>query len=173
MTALVDTGVFFAFYSLRDEHHLDSLALVIHLLEGKWGQGYVTDHILDEILTLLKCRVSGETAKAFIESVIDTGAVRVLYLNEDDENEALLLFKENVVKKGFSYTDATTIAAMRRYKIGFLLSFDQRSFSWLVERIIGPSYWNALPENERDRILKMVEKYKARHGGEHGKSLNV
>jgi predicted nucleic acid-binding protein len=43
MTALVDTGVFFAFYSLRDERHLDSLALVVHLLENKWGRGYATN----------------------------------------------------------------------------------------------------------------------------------
>ena len=48
MTALVDAGVFFALYSLRDEHYLDSLALAVHLLENKRGQGYVKKHILDE-----------------------------------------------------------------------------------------------------------------------------
>lgn len=159
MTALIDTGIFFAFYSLRDEHHLDSLALIVHLLEDKWGQGYVTNHILDETLTILKYRVSEETAKAFIESVIDTGAVKVLYLEEELEKQALTLFKENIRRKGFSYTDATTILAMKQYKLGFLLSFDQRTFQGLVPKIIGPNYWASLPEEERDKILKLAQNY--------------
>jgi len=160
MTAFVDTGVFFAFYSLRDKRHLDSLALVTNLLENRWGQGYVTNHILDETLTLLKYRISGGAAKAFIESVIGSGAIKVLFLNDDAEHEALILFKEYADRIGFSYTDAITVIAMKRYNIDFLLSFDKRSFLGLVERIVGPGYWSSLPERERERILKLAEKHR-------------
>jgi predicted nucleic acid-binding protein len=162
MTALVDTGVFFAFYSLRDEHHLDSLALVVHLLENKWGRGYVTAHILDETLTLLKYRVSWEAARAFIEAFVESGAVGVLLLDEEAEREALTLFRRHADRKGFSYTDATTVVALRRFRLGFLLTFDTRSFSGLAGRIVGPGYWGSLPEEERRRLLELA----GRHGRE-------
>ncbi len=54
VTALVDTDVFFAFYSLRDTHHFDSLGLITHLVEGRWGRAYITNHILDEVVNILK-----------------------------------------------------------------------------------------------------------------------
>ena len=34
MAALIDTGIFFGFYSLRDGHPMDSLAIVVHATEG-------------------------------------------------------------------------------------------------------------------------------------------
>ena len=145
---------------MRDKRHLDSLALVTNLLENRWGQGYVTNHILDETLTLLKYRISGGAAKAFIESIIGSGAIKVLFLNDDTEHEALILFEQYADRIGFSYTDAITVIAMKRYNIDFLLSFDKRSFLGLVERIVGPGYWSSLPERERERILKLAEKHR-------------
>lgn len=75
MAVIVDTGVFFGFYSLRDKHHLDSIALIVHLVEGRWGRGYITNHILDETLNILKYKVSVEVANAFIEAFIDVCCV--------------------------------------------------------------------------------------------------
>ena len=155
MAVLVDTGVFFAFYSLRDKHHLDALGLVVHMVEGRWGRAFITNHILDETLTLLKYRLSAETAEAFLEAFIDRGTVRVLHIDEELEALALRIFRENLSKKGLSYTDATTVAALRKYRIGYLLSFDLRSFSGLAESIIGPGYWASLPEDERRRLLAL------------------
>ena len=55
-----------------------------------------------------------------------------------------VLFKEKIRRKGFSYTDAITILAMKQYRLGFILSFDQLAFQELVpkiiEPIIGPRY---------------------------------
>ncbi|MCD6278454.1 MAG: PIN domain-containing protein [Desulfurococcales archaeon] len=157
MTAIVDTGVFFAFYSLRDKHHLDSLALIVHLTEGRWGRPYITSHILDETLNILKYRVSPEAARAFLDAFIDSGMIKVLYLEKELEDEALNVFKENVLRKGFSYTDAVTTVALRKFRIDYLLSFDVRSFAGLVSSIVGPNYWESLPKEEQDRILELVK----------------
>jgi len=70
-----------------------------------------------------------------------------------------VLFKEKIRRKGFSYTDATTILAMKQYKLGFLLSFDQRTFQGLVPKIIGQKYWASLPEEERGKMLKLAQNY--------------
>jgi len=160
MTVLVDTGIFFAFYSLRDKHHLDSLGLITHLVKGKWGKAFITNHILDETLNILKYKIAPETSKAFLEVFIDKGIVEVLYTDIDLEMKALEIFKENLGRKGFSYTDAVTVAAMREFKIEYLLSYDLRSFQGLIDSIIGPNYWQMLPNAEKEQILKLVRKYK-------------
>ena len=59
---MVDTGVFFAYYSLGDKHHLDSLALIVHLVEREWGKAFITNHILDETLNILKYIISAGTS---------------------------------------------------------------------------------------------------------------
>ncbi len=157
MTAVVDTGVFFAFYSLRDMHHYDSLGIIVHLVEGKWGRAYITSHVLDETLNLLKYRVSPETCRAFLEAFVDGGVVKVIYPGEELEEAALELFRENFSRKGFTYTDAVTVVVMRELGVKTLLSYDLRSFSGLVENIVGVNYWNSLSRRERDRILRLVE----------------
>ena len=158
MTAIVDTGVFFAFYSIKDKHHLDSLGLIIHLVNGKWGRVYITNHILDETLNILKYKLSPETSEAFIETFLSRGIVSVLYLDKEVEEKALRIFRENISRKGFSYTDAITVATIKEYGIDYLLTYDVRSFSGLVDKIIGANYWNTLSKDERDRILALINR---------------
>ena len=85
MAVIVDTGVFFAFYSLGDSHHLDSLGLVAHLAEGRWGRPLVTNHILDESLTILKYKVSPEASRAFLEAFVESGFIEVIHASMEIE----------------------------------------------------------------------------------------
>ena len=110
--------------------------------------------------TQLKYKIASETSKAFLEVFIDEGIVEVLYTDIGLEMKALEIFKENLGRKGFSYTDAVTVAAMREFKIEYLLSYDLRSFQGLIDNIIGPNYWQMLPNAEKEQILKLVRKYK-------------
>jgi len=159
VVVLIDTGVFFAFYSLRDKHHLDSLALIVHLVEGKWGRGIITNHILDETLNILKYRVSDKAAYSFIRTFIDGDIVKIVYVDEEIEDKALEIFKENIGRKGFSYTDAVSVATIRELDIEYFLSYDLRSFSGLVDNIIGIDYWKNLSLEERRRIQKLISKF--------------
>ena len=96
----------------------------------------------------------------FVEVFIDRGIVGVLYTDADLEAEALEVFRENLARKGFSYTDAVTVAAVRRFRIDYLLSFDLRSFYGLVDNIVGSNYWQTLSKAEKERILNMVQRGK-------------
>ena len=160
MAVLVDTGVFFAFYSLRDKYHLDSLGLIAHLTMGRWGRAFITNHVLDETLNILKYRVSYEASKAFLETFIDKGIVEVLYTDIDLEAKALEIFKENLGRKGFSYTDAVTVSIAREFMVEYLLSYDLRSFQGLIENIIGPGYWQTLSDTEKEKILELAKKHR-------------
>ena len=158
MTAIVDTGVFFAFYSLKDKHHLDSIALIIHLIDGKWGRGFITNHILDETLNILKYKLSHDAAKAFIETFIEKDIIRIINTDVEIEKRALEIFMKNIHRKGFSYTDAVTVAVIKEYDIDYLLSFDLRSFSKLVNNVVGSNYWEKLSIDERKRISELISK---------------
>ncbi len=159
MTVIVDTGVFFAFYSLRDRYHLDALGLISHMVKGKWGKAYITNHILDETINILKYRIAVETVEAFLNTFIDSGLVEVIYTDMDLELKALRILRENIERRGLSYTDAVTIAVIRELGIDYLLSFDLRSFKGLVDNIVGPSYWQTIPGSEKKQILSLARKY--------------
>lgn len=159
MTVMVDTGIFFAFYSLGDVHHRDSLAILVHLTEGNWGRAYITNHILDETLTILKYKISSDAAKAFVESFLDNNVLNVIYVSKEIELKALEIFMKNIERRGFSYTDAITMATIKELKIKYLLSFDIRSFQGLVKNIIGLNYWDMLSKDERKRILNLVREH--------------
>lgn len=159
MTVLVDTGVFFAFYSIRDAHHFDSIGLITHLVKGKWGKAFISNHILDETLNIIKYRLGPEVSKAFLEVFIDDGIVDVLYTDVDLETNALKIFKTNLQRKGLSYTDAVTVALIKSHKIDYLLSYDLRSFKGLIKNIVGPGYWHTIPKEERREILEIAKKY--------------
>ncbi len=155
MAALIDTGIFFGFYSLRDKYHLDSVAIIIHAVEGKWGRLFVTNHILDETLTLLKRRRL--PVEAFIESFLDSRAITVLRADEEIEQKALELFRRRMHAKGFSFTDAVSEVFVKELDM-VLLSYDT---DFGVETV-GRDYWTRLEEGEKRRIASLAKKFEPR-----------
>ncbi|KUJ93462.1 MAG: putative VapC ribonuclease [Archaeoglobus fulgidus] len=149
MAALIDTGIFFGFYSLKDVHHMDSVAIVVHAVEGKWGRLFVTNHILDETLTLLKYRKL--PADKFLEGFVESGVLNIIYTDEEVEKKALEVFKARVYEKGFSYTDAISEVVAEELKLR-LISYDS-GFSLPT---IGRDYWKSLDESERKRISAIL-----------------
>jgi len=152
MAALIDTGIFFGFYSLRDVHHMDSLAIVVHAIEGRWGRLFITNHILDETLTLLKYKKL--PVEKFMEGFLDSGILKIIRTDEEIENKALELFKERIYVKGFSYTDAVSEIVAREYSLT-LISYD----SGFSIKTVGRDYWISLDEGEKKRILSIVKRY--------------
>ncbi len=82
--------------------------------------------------------------------------MHIICADENIEKEAFDIFKENIKRKGFSYTDAVTVATMRTLEISNLLTFDIMSFAGIVPNIIGPGYMASLSEDERRRILSLA-----------------
>ena len=100
------------------------------------SRAYITSYILDETLNILKYKLLPETSRAFLEAFIDNGVIKVIYPGDELELMALDTFQKNISRKGFSYTDAVTVVVIRKLKIGYLLSYDVRSFSGLVNNVI-------------------------------------
>ena len=155
MSILIDTSVFFAFYSKKDRYHQDALAVMLHASEGRWGRPQLTDYVLDETVTLLKNKVSPKTALAIFGTLENSGPLRLIRLDEDSLNRSIEIFKNYAEKPGFSFTDATTVSIMKDYAIEHLASLDQRSFSGIFTPV-GAGYFQSLSLLERKRIRQVI-----------------
>ena len=154
MSILVDTGIFFGLYSKKDVHHLDSIILITYVLEGKWGRPYITEHILDETLTLLKYKISTDAAQKFITAFIKSKNMGILLADEKDITNSLSLFEREQKTKGLSFTDAVSVALAQRNNLTYLMTYDLYLSKFV--KIISFRYIQTLSEKEVKKILNML-----------------
>jgi hypothetical protein len=115
----VDTGAWAAFYRPEDPYHeraADWLTANSDLL-------ITTDYVVDELLTLLKSRYSVKAALQAGEALWSEGNSTVVYLGAPDIRDAWRIF-QRYTDKGWSFTDCTSYAVMRRLGIPRAFAFD-------------------------------------------------
>lgn len=145
MSILIDSGAWFGKLHARDEHHEDAQAILTACLEGIHGPVYTTSDIVDETLTLTLAR-GGAAGWGMIQ---DLGGyfgftkeqpqlATVLEIDRSIQIDAWTLFERHYDERGLSFTDCTSLAAMRDRGIDKIASFDER-FDGLVERVDGPT----------------------------------
>ncbi|MCD6457764.1 MAG: PIN domain-containing protein [Thermoproteales archaeon] len=156
MSILVDTSVFYAFYNKRDVHHIDSICLLTHILEGRYGRPYTVCLVVSETYTLLRYRIGYATAIAFLEALEKSG-IKILFLDEEGYSRVLEILEKYSDRK-LSFTDASLVYILENYGIENMASYDERSFSGLVARILGKNYANTLSKEEVDRIISLTKK---------------
>ena len=157
MSILIDTGVFFAFYNRRDAHHLDSICLITHILEGRWGRPFTTVLVVSETTTLLRLRIGIDAAEAFLNALHESG-VSLVFVDEELYRATIEVLRK-YRDKPLSFADANIIATMSALGIEHLASYDERSFQGLVASIIGRDYSRVLTEEELNRILSMAQRF--------------
>jgi len=154
LSVLIDTGVFYAFYNKRDVHHLDSICLLVHILEGRYGHPYTVDLVVSETYTLLRYRLGYEAAMAFLEALKKSG-VTIIFLDDEGYGGVIRVLKEYSDRK-LSFTDAFLIHVSESYGIENVVSYDERSFSGIVARIFGRGYAKTLSKDEFNRIMDLM-----------------
>lgn len=112
-------------------------------MDGAHGPVYTTSDIVDEAFTLILSRAGSKGwgmvevlggfvgitgSRPTVATVLDAG----LAVHE----EAWPVFEEHFEDRGLSWTDCTSLVAMRRFEIEQIASFDA-GFDGLVERIMG------------------------------------
>lgn len=92
------------------------------LADGRSPPAFTTDFVLDETLTLLRRRGarSGKVVEAF-RHLLSSPMVTVLYVDHLVFEESLALFERH---ERLSFTDAVTLAVMRRHGIKEIFSHD-------------------------------------------------
>lgn len=138
MSIFVDTGVFYAHHDTDANRHEDAVAGFEELLDGRYGQPYTSDYVLDETVTLTRVRTGSFDAA-------DTVAGRILGedpfpdvfetidVGPDDVRGALETFRR-YDDHDLSFTDATILQLCDSRGIDAVLSFDD-DFDGLVDRV--------------------------------------
>ncbi len=150
---MLDTGVFYAFFDSKDAHHLDSTALLIHCLEGKYGQPFTSDYVVLETTLLAQRRLGSRVPLAFLDFLRES-KIRTIVSGLEYYERALDLYYKNYPR--LSVCDSASLAIMNDLGILTLASYDDRSFSGLVKEIHGGNYFESLSSEERKRISKKV-----------------
>lgn len=145
LAIIIDTGIFYGFFNRKDVHHMDSICILAHSLEGKWGRAYTSDLIISETYTLLRYRMGNHVAQAFLDMLRESG-IKTLFLDEEHYEHVVDTLRRfpNV---NLSFTDAFTIVAINKLKIRYLASYDE-SFSIIIRNVIGKGYAESLSEAE-------------------------
>lgn len=120
----VDTTVLVGAADRRDALHADGRRVLTGVAEGRLGNALVSDFVLDEAVTILGRRrgVGPKRAVAIARGVLESPRVRMLYVDAATFRQALDIY--GLFGDALSFTDATTVALMRRAECDTLYSHD-------------------------------------------------
>jgi len=118
----VDTTIWVAAIDKKDELHNDGKATVNAIVANELPLAVVTDYVLDEVMTILKRR--GVPVRQIVDSInaiIKSPRVEVVFIDDSLFVKGLIIFSKY---EKLSFTDATTLAVMQKYKIKEIYSHD-------------------------------------------------
>lgn len=150
---MLDTGVFYAYFDKKDEHHFDSAALLFHCLEGRFGTPFTSDYVTLETTLLVQRKLGSDACLSFVDFLRDSG-LRTIALGEEYYQLALEIMRQNFPR--LSMCDSATIALINSLGINQLASYDLSSFEGLVVAILGRNYFQSLPKPDQIRIQRQL-----------------
>ncbi len=134
MAAFIDTGVFVAARNRSDVNHERAVSLLRRALAGEYGALYTSDYVFNEAVTVALVRTGRpEVAIDVGNFIMSSRRLRLLYVDRAAFADAWRIFNRYAERR-LSFTDATSIALMRRHGIDHIISFD-RHFDGIVPRI--------------------------------------
>lgn len=119
----VDTGAFVARHLRHDQYHAQALA-TWRRLETSRERCLTSNFVLDETLTLLARRADTRFAAGIARRLYGSGVLEILRPGLEDELAAVELF-DKFSDQDVSFTDCTSFALMRAYRIRQAFAFDR------------------------------------------------
>ena len=116
----VDTSAWFAASVRNDQYYPYARAWLVQNAELL----VTTDYVLDELLTLLKCRGEFQRAVRLGEGILRQEIARLEWLTPTDVEAAWDAFRR-FRDKEWSFTDCTSRVVMERLSISTAFAFDE------------------------------------------------
>jgi predicted nucleic acid-binding protein len=115
----VDTGAWVALFVEGDARHEAARAWI----NSNRDRLVTSDYIVDEVLTLITARYRRQTAIRAGHVLFGQGLAGLTQLTDEDKEQAWGIFRSHS-DKGWSFTDCTSFALMRRLEITNAFAFD-------------------------------------------------
>ena len=119
--ALLDTNVFFASASFRDEYHDRAREIIRGIDHGDLPEAIVTNYVVAETLNLSGEKLSADAANQMLDRLIEGAHFEIVHAPKADFNAAQALFRRY---GELSFVDSTIAAYMDREDVEYLYSFD-------------------------------------------------
>ncbi len=134
MAVFIDTGIFVAARNRRDVNHKRAVNLLKEAIKGDYGAMYTSDYIFDEAVTVALVRArKPEIAIDIGNFILSSRKLQIIHVDKAIFKEAWKIFVKYLGGK-LSFTDATSIAIMKTYKVDYIMSFDKH-FDGIVPRV--------------------------------------
>ncbi|MBC7130303.1 type II toxin-antitoxin system VapC family toxin [Candidatus Bathyarchaeota archaeon] len=127
MKLFIDSSAYIAFYNERDEKHREAEKFIEEIKNGVFGPVifYTTDYIFDEVVTsILLLTKRKDLAIKVGEAIISSKVTRIVKVDDTTFKNAwdmFIKFKDKL----WSFTDCTSFALMKRYKLATAFTFDE------------------------------------------------
>lgn len=130
MTVLMDTGLIYGFLNRQDAHHDEAKDLVHRIAKSQFGRAFVTDHVVDELLTLVRARTRSQALEAAARRFLPLPVPQIRGMACVSLGGAVLDKAWDVFDRyrdqRLSFTDATLVVTLRELNIDRLATFDTR-----------------------------------------------
>ena|SRR2546427_2096280 len=130
MSVLLDTGAIFAHLNSSDARHDEGRGLVHRIASKEFGAPYVSDHVIDELFTLIRVRTGSATLEAAAKRFLPMPEPALKGLTLVSLGAGVLEpawdFFAKYRDHGISFTDATLVVTMHELKIERLATLDGR-----------------------------------------------
>jgi uncharacterized protein len=120
----MDTGAFLALEDESDKHHQQAINFRDEIIRKGFYKIVTTSYVLDEILTLIRVRISIPASIDFCRKIRVSKIVNIHTITENDVRIAMDMF-EQYDDKAFSFTDCTSFVIMRKIGISEVFGFDR------------------------------------------------
>jgi len=124
LSVLLDTGFIIAAFNRRDRYHRWASNLLREILEGRWGPPFVTDYIIDEVLSYAAARLGGDAGLRLGSLLLEKRVFHIIPVTLDVLLEAWEVYRSRYPR--LSFTDATSVAVARSYNIDYIVTVEVR-----------------------------------------------
>lgn len=127
----LDTGFIVALELEKDENHKAAVRINKEIASAAYGHTYISDYVLDEILTLIMARTNDVSMAVKTGTYLKPSA-NLIRIGDYAFDEAWNIFKSQKVAR-FSFTDCTSISVMKEHDIKNIATFDKsfKDIAWI------------------------------------------
>jgi predicted nucleic acid-binding protein len=122
MRLFVDTGAWLALNDKNDQYHTKAIDKSSKIKMQKI-ELLTSEYVIDESITIIRFKISHETACLFGESLFASSIVKIIGITEEDRSKAWEMFKKYKDKE-FSFTDCTSFVLMKKLNLKKAFAFD-------------------------------------------------
>lgn len=137
MSLFLDSSFFIALLNEKDSEHHRAVEVFDEVASGSMGSVYTSDYVFDEAVTFTLTRTGRpDLALRMGRLILGEGTpplAAVVMVDDTVFAESWRIF-QRLAAKGLSFTDCTSLALMKSFRVDRILSFDA-GFDGLVSRI--------------------------------------